>query len=102
MAHVRYFRDGYREATWTDVLSREWLTTAPEGRVGHGGPCGKQVVPDRREHATPSEVVGASNMFDKPCRMWAGISGTWSGVFQIGRACVVVGIAQSMLLLAGR
>jgi len=35
---------------------------SPEERVGYGGPCGNQVVPDRGEHVTPSRVVGASNI----------------------------------------
>jgi hypothetical protein len=42
-----------------------------------------QVVPDRGENATPSGVVGALNMFDKPWRMWTPVSETWSGVFRM-------------------
>jgi hypothetical protein len=34
-----------------------------------------QVVPDRGEHVTLSGVVGACEVFDKPCRIVPGITG---------------------------
>jgi hypothetical protein len=53
-------------------------------RGGHGGPYGKQVVGDRYEIVPLSGGYAGRKVFDTPCRMWAQVTGSWSGVFRTG------------------
>src|SRR5207244_1797534 len=45
------------------------VTTAPGERVGHGGPCGKQVVAVATDFVPGLVVAQSVELFDKPCRL---------------------------------
>jgi hypothetical protein len=49
--------------------------------MGHGGPCGKHVVPDTGPLGTVSGVTEVLKVFDKPCRPWVQETGTSTGGF---------------------
>jgi hypothetical protein len=68
---------------WLMEVLRWWSVAETVVQLGDRSLSGNQVVPDRGEQVTPSGVVGTYNMCDKPCRMCAPLSGTWSGVFRI-------------------
>ena len=54
------------------------------GRRSRGAVSEKQVVGDRYEIVPLSGGYAGRKVFDKPCRMWAQVTGSWSGVFRTG------------------